>query len=153
MSSVADGHFAFDLEADATIPAEYILLKHFLGEPDPPIEKKVAAYLRRTQESHGGWPMLRGGEFNISATVKSYFALKMVGDSVDAPHMVAARKAVLDHGGAAHVNIFTRITLAMFDIVPWRAVPLMPVEIMNAPAGSRFTSIGFPIGPGIRWFP
>ena len=27
-----DGHWAFELEADATIPAEYILLNHFLGE-------------------------------------------------------------------------------------------------------------------------
>src|SRR5690606_31075323 len=31
-----DGHWAFELEADATIPAEYVLLRHFLGEPDPP---------------------------------------------------------------------------------------------------------------------
>jgi hypothetical protein len=29
----ADGHFLFELEADATIPAEYVLLRHYLGEP------------------------------------------------------------------------------------------------------------------------
>ena len=28
-----DGHWVFELEADTTIPAEYILLKHYLGEP------------------------------------------------------------------------------------------------------------------------
>ena len=27
----ADGHWVFELEADATIPSEYILLNHFLG--------------------------------------------------------------------------------------------------------------------------
>ena len=53
----ADGHFAFDLEADATIPSEYVLLKHFLGEPEPAIEDKIAVYLRRSQEAHGGWPL------------------------------------------------------------------------------------------------
>ena len=29
----ADGHWVFELEADATIPAEYVLLRHYLGEP------------------------------------------------------------------------------------------------------------------------
>ncbi len=29
-----DGHIVFELEADATIPSEYILLRHFLGEID-----------------------------------------------------------------------------------------------------------------------
>ena len=28
-----DGHWVFELEADATIPAEYVLLRHYLGEP------------------------------------------------------------------------------------------------------------------------
>ena len=28
-----DGHFVFELEADCTIPAEYVLLRHYLGEP------------------------------------------------------------------------------------------------------------------------
>ncbi len=129
-----DGHFVFDLEADASIPAEYILLKHYLGRRDPAMENKVAAYLRRTQEDWGGWPMLARGTPNLSATVKAYFALKAVGDSVDAPHMARARTAILEAGGAVNVNMFTRIMLALFGIVPWRAVPAMPVELMHAPA-------------------
>ena len=45
-----DGHWVFELEADATIPAEYVLLKHFLGEPaDLALEAKIARYLRRIQ--------------------------------------------------------------------------------------------------------
>jgi squalene-hopene/tetraprenyl-beta-curcumene cyclase len=128
-----DGHFAFDLEADAAIPAEYMLLKHFLGEIDPDMERKCAAYLRRIQEDHGGWPMLARGKINISASVKAYFALKAAGDPIDAPHMVKARNAILAEGGAVNVNMFTRITLAMFGIVPWRIVPVMPVELMHAP--------------------
>src|SRR5260370_27062468 len=30
----SDGHWVFELEADATIPAEYVLLQHYLGEGD-----------------------------------------------------------------------------------------------------------------------
>jgi squalene-hopene/tetraprenyl-beta-curcumene cyclase len=37
-----DGHWAFELEADATIPAEYIMLNHYLGEPNDEIEQKLA---------------------------------------------------------------------------------------------------------------
>ena len=44
-----DGHWVFELEADATIPAEYVALQHFLGEPNPALETRIARYLRRQQ--------------------------------------------------------------------------------------------------------
>ncbi|MBN9593448.1 MAG: squalene--hopene cyclase, partial [Alphaproteobacteria bacterium] len=71
-----DGHWVFELEADATIPSEYILLVHYLGEePDLTLEAKIGNYLRRIQGAHGGWPLFHNGAFDISATVKAYFAL------------------------------------------------------------------------------
>src|SRR3984893_16974485 len=102
----ADGHWAFELEADATIPAEYILLQHYLGEIDAAEEQRIAAYLRATQGKHGGWPLFHDGDVDLSATVKAYFALKATGDRIDAPHMVRARQAVLARGGAARANVF-----------------------------------------------
>src|SRR6202165_3154903 len=75
----ADGHWVFELEADATIPAEYVLLGHYLGEKtNIALEKKIAAYLRRIQAPHGGWPLFHAGEFDMSASVKAYFALTMI---------------------------------------------------------------------------
>lgn len=134
----ADGHWVFELEADATIPAEYVLMRHYLAEPvDAELEAKIAAYLRRTQSADGGWPLVHGGIADISATVKAYFALKLIGDAPSALHMVRARQAVMKQGGAENVNVFTRFTLALFGILPWRAVPVMPVEILLLP----------------RWFP
>ncbi len=129
-----DGHWVFELEADATIPAEYVLLRHYLGEPvDAALEAKVAVYLRRIQGAHGGWPLFRDGDLNVSATVKAYFALKMIGDDPRAEHMTRAREAVRARGGAERANVFTRIMLALFGFIPWRAVPVMPVEIMLLP--------------------
>ncbi|RZF31592.1 squalene--hopene cyclase [Paraburkholderia sp. UYCP14C] len=129
-----DGHWVYELEADATIPAEYVLLVHYLGEtPNLELEQKIARYLRRIQLPDGGWPLFTDGAFDVSASVKAYFALKMIGDPVDAEHMVRARDAILAHGGAEHVNVFTRILLALFGVVSWRAVPMMPVEIMLLP--------------------
>ncbi len=129
-----DGHWVFELEADATIPAEYVLLRHYLAEPvDAELEGKIAAYLRRIQGGHGGWPLFHDGDFDISASVKAYFALKMIGDPLDAPHMLRAREAIRARGGASRANVFTRLMLALFGFIPWRAVPVMPVEIMLLP--------------------
>ncbi|MEA2904125.1 MAG: squalene-hopene/tetraprenyl-beta-curcumene cyclase [Alphaproteobacteria bacterium] len=133
-----DGHWVFELEADATIPAEYVLMRHYLAEPvDAELERKIAVYLRRVQGAHGGWPLFHEGAFDMSASVKAYFALKMIGDSVDADHMRRAREAILARGGAARANVFTRILLALYGFLTWRAVPAMPVEVMLLP----------------RWFP
>jgi squalene-hopene/tetraprenyl-beta-curcumene cyclase len=137
-SQRGDGHWVFELEADVTIPAEYILLKHYLDEPsDPAVEEKFAVYLRRQQGAHGGWPLFPDGDFDMSASVKAYFALKMIGDSPDAPHMARAREAILARGGARHSNVFTRIQLSLYGVMNWTSVPVMPVEIVLLP----------------RWFP
>ncbi|HWL46917.1 MAG TPA: prenyltransferase/squalene oxidase repeat-containing protein, partial [Sphingomonadaceae bacterium] len=137
-SQRADGHWVFELEADATIPAEYILLRHYLGEPDDlALEAAIGRYLRRIQADHGGWGLFHGGAFDISASVKAYFALKMIGDAPDAAHMARARAAILAAGGAETSNVFTRIQLALYGAGPWAAVPEMPPELILLP----------------RWFP
>lgn len=129
----ADGHWDFPLEADATIPAEYVLLEHFLDRIDPALEARIGVYLRANQGAHGGWPLFAGGKFDLSCSVKAYFALRCIGDPADAPHMRRARDAILAAGGAERSNVFTRAQLALFGAVPWRAVPAMPVEIMHLP--------------------
>ncbi len=137
-SQRGDGHWVFELEADATIPAEYILLGHYLGEVEPELQTRIAAFLRAAQGTDGGWPLFRGGALDLSCSVKAYFALKAAGDSPEAPHMARARAAILAQGGARRCNVFTRVLLALFGEVPWRAVPVMPVEIMLLPQWSPF---------------
>jgi len=134
-----DGHWVFELEADCTIPAEYVLLRHYLGEPvDAELEAKIGRYLRRIQsDEHDGWSLFHAGAFDVSASVKAYFALKMIGDDVDAPHMARARAAIHAAGGAAAVNVFTRIQLALFGAGSWSVIPTMPAELILLP----------------RWFP
>src|ERR1700680_613362 len=133
-----DGHWVFELEADATIPAEYVLMKHYFGEAlDSALGAKIGAYLRRIQGSHGGWPLFDGGDFDVSASVKAYFALKVIGESLESDAMRRARAAIRSRGGAEQSNVFTRILLSLHGITSWRSVPVMPVEIMLLP----------------RWFP
>lgn len=133
----AEGYWCYEFEADCTIPAEYILMMHFMDEVDEALEQKIAVYLRSHQTDDGGWSLYYGGALDLSCSVKAYYALKLAGDDPQAPHMSRAREAILENGGAACANVFTRITLALFAQVPWRAVPFIPVEIMLLP----------------RWFP
>jgi squalene-hopene/tetraprenyl-beta-curcumene cyclase len=133
-----DGHWVYELEADATIPAEYVLLVHYLAEtPNLELERKIGVYLRRIQGAHGGWPLYHEGGLDISATVKAYFALKMLGDDIDAPHMARAREAIRARGGAIKANVFTRILLALYGQTSWSNVPTVPPELILLP----------------RWFP
>jgi squalene-hopene/tetraprenyl-beta-curcumene cyclase len=134
----SDGHWVFELEADVTIPSEFILLQHYFGRIEPELQARIAKYIRATQGADGGWPLFHGGALDLSASVKAYFALKAAGDPVDAPHMERARTMILAGGGARRCNVFTRILLALFGEVPWRAVPVMPVEIMLLPSWSPF---------------
>ncbi|MEO0623252.1 MAG: squalene--hopene cyclase [Pseudomonadota bacterium] len=132
-----DGHLVFELEADCTIPSEYVLLRHFLGEIDGPREVRLARYIRGVQNEDGSWPLFHDGPGNISATVKGYWALKLTGDDPDAPHMARARSWLLGQGGAAKANVFTRIMMALYRQIPWQGMPCMPAEAMLMP----------------RWFP
>jgi len=138
LRQAGDGHWVFELEADATIPAEYIFLNHYLGRIDDRLEGRLAGYLRDVQGKDGGWPLFHAGDMDVSASVKAYYALKLAGEAVDAPHMRRAREAILARGGAARSNVFTRIALALFGQVPWRATPLIRVEAMLLPRWAPF---------------
>jgi squalene-hopene/tetraprenyl-beta-curcumene cyclase len=130
-----DGHWVFELEADVTIPAEYVMLQRFLGsEMDADMVARMSAYMLERQLPDGGWPLYAvDGNANISASVKAYFALKLLGHDKNAPYMVKARQMILALGGAEMCNVFTRITLALFGQVPWHTPPAMPIEIMLLP--------------------
>lgn len=132
------GFWRHELEADATITSEYLLLRRWLGIADPAIEAKAIRHLLAIQLPEGGWPIYHNGPANISASIKAYFALKMAGVSPEDPAMRRARQTVLELGGITRVNVFTRILLALFGEFDWRGVPCMPVEIMLLPRWSYF---------------
>jgi squalene-hopene/tetraprenyl-beta-curcumene cyclase len=127
------GFWVHELEADATITSEYLLLRRWLGVADPTREAKAARHILSLQLADGGWPIYANGPANISATVKAYFALKMTGLPATHPALARARRRVRDLGGITQVNVFTRILLALFGEMDWKGVPCMPVELMLLP--------------------
>jgi squalene-hopene/tetraprenyl-beta-curcumene cyclase len=128
-----EGYWRGELEADTTVESDYVLYLHILGRPDR--VPKLATYIRRQQRADGGWNIYEGGPSELNATVKAYFALKLAGDSIDAPCMASARRRIHALGGVERTNTFTRFYLALVGALEWDMVPAVPPELVMLPAG------------------
>ena len=93
------------------------------GRDGPATLARIAAYLRSQQRQDGTWGQYPGSGPDISATVKAYQVLKLMGDDPDAPHMARARRVVRELGGAENCNSFTNFYLACLGQISWNAVP------------------------------
>ena len=138
-SQHADGYWCGELEGDSILESEYILMMAFLGREREEVCVKAAKYLHDRQLDKGGWSMYPGGAVDLSASVKAYFALKLVGMSIDHPAMVKARATILGLGGAQSSNSFTRFYLALLGQISYDETPTVPVELMHLP---KFTPFG-----------
>jgi squalene-hopene/tetraprenyl-beta-curcumene cyclase len=136
-----DGYWWAELEANVTLTAEYVYLHKILGtERTRRVQmKKAGVYLRNRQRAHGGWELYWGDGGELSTSVEAYFALKLLGDSPDAPHMQAARDFILKRGGVTKARVFTKLHLALFGAFDWAGVPSMPPWIMLLPRWFPFT--------------
>ena len=128
-----EGCYVYELEADTTIPSEFIIMMHFFGDINLGLQDKIVKYILKKQNNQGGWPLFHEGPTDLSASVKAYFALKLAGENVDSEYMVRAKNLILKLGGAEKVNVFTKISLAMFGQISWDSVPFMPIEIIKFP--------------------
>jgi squalene-hopene/tetraprenyl-beta-curcumene cyclase len=133
-----EGFWVAELEGDTILESEYAMLLLFLHQRVTDKMHLLAEYLRRKQAPDGGWVMYPGGPVDVSASVKAYFILKLVGDSPEAPHMQQARRAIHAKGGVTACNSFTKFGLAMFGQYDWDAVPAIPPEIVLLPPGAYF---------------
>ena len=128
------GFWCGELEGDSILQSEYILLKFIIEQENDPRLPKIATYLRKQQRaSDGAWTQYPGGMPDLSATVKAYFALKLMGDSVDAPHMKKARSLVLKLGGAERCNTYSKFYLAALGQMHYDSIPVIPPEVVLLP--------------------
>jgi squalene-hopene/tetraprenyl-beta-curcumene cyclase len=134
-----DGAWWGELEGDTILESEFILTMQFLGRVDDPRVRKAAEYIRRQQLPDGGWAIYPGGPAEVSASVKDYFVLKLLGDDPDAPHMARARARIRELGGIEACNTFTRIYLALFGQYPWSGCPAVPPELVLLPRWAPFS--------------
>ncbi|TNF70862.1 MAG: squalene--hopene cyclase [Acidobacteria bacterium] len=136
-----DGHWCAELEGDTILESEYILAMHFLGRSGEEKVRKAASFLRQRQLPTGGWAIYPGGTPDLSASVKAYFVLKLVGDDPQSPHMERAREVILSMGGLVACNSFTKIYLSIFGQYEWSKSPGVPPELILFPKWFPFFNI------------
>jgi len=137
-----DGHWCGELQGDSILASEYLLMKFILGQENAPMRDgraacdvlpRIAAWMKSMQRDDGTWGQYPGAAMDLSATVKAYFTLKLLGDDPAAPHMTRARDAIRAGGGAERCNSFTNFYLACLGQISWNAVPAIPVELIYLP--------------------
>jgi len=128
-----EGYWVGELEADSTLESDYIYYLNVIGKADPERIAKLANYVRRKQLADGGWNIYPGGPSELNATCKAYFALKLAGDSAEAPHLAKARAVIHRLGGLERSNSYVRFYLALVGAVSWELVPAIPPEMMLLP--------------------
>ncbi len=137
----SEGYWRFDLTADTTLEADYILLQLWLYPPEagvwnPPTRERIDRAVRSILERQlpdGGFSIYTNGPTDLSATVKAYFSLKVAGVPADDPRMARARERVLALGGIQKANSYVKINLSLFGLYPRKHCPTVPPEMILVP--------------------
>src|SRR5256885_4924570 len=125
-----DGWWKGELESNATMIAQHLVLLHFLGLRDAETDRLLANELLARRRADGTWSIWFEGPADLSVTVEAYRALKLAGaDAGD-----AAREYIRRSGGVAKTRIFTRAFLALIGQWPWHRLAHVPVELILLPA-------------------
>jgi squalene-hopene/tetraprenyl-beta-curcumene cyclase len=134
-----EGYWVGELEGDTILESEYVLLMAYLGRLNDPTCAKACRYIHEKQLPGGGWAIYPGGPSEVSASVKAYFALKLLGFSPDDPVLRRARAAILAAGGAQASNSFTRFYLALLGQIEYDDCPSVPPELVLLPSWLNFS--------------
>jgi squalene-hopene/tetraprenyl-beta-curcumene cyclase len=129
----ADGHWVGELQGDTILESEFILLMAFLGRNHEERVRKAARYILSQERPGGAWSNYPGGPVDLSVSVKAYFAMKLAGHPAEAPYMRRACAAILDLGGAARCNSFSKFYLAFLGQFPYDNCASVPPELMFLP--------------------
>jgi squalene-hopene/tetraprenyl-beta-curcumene cyclase len=128
-----DGSWSGELESNASITAEYLLLQRFLGRANPVREAAVVKYLRSQQRADGSYGIAPEVDGDISITAEVLVALRAAGVSPRDPQVQGAWRFVEANGGLRATRLFTRMWLALGGLWPWHEIPAIPPEWMLVP--------------------
>ena len=129
-----DGWWCGEMSTNATMTAEHVLLCRFLGLDTSRIREGAVRHLLEGQREDGSWALYFDGPADLSTTIESYAALKVLGHDPASREMARALRVVHRLGGVVRARIFTKMWLALFGAYPWRGVPSMPPELIHLPA-------------------
>ncbi len=129
-----DGSWVGELESNASITAEYLLLQRYMGLDQARREAQVVRHLLAEQGPDGGWPIAPGLPGDISVTAEVWVALRAAGLPPEHSAVARARQFVADQGGMHATRLFTRMWLALGGLWDWDQLPAVPPEWLLVPA-------------------
>jgi squalene-hopene/tetraprenyl-beta-curcumene cyclase len=121
--------------AGVSLAAEALLARWFMRAGEAPGQDDAAELIRSSQRADGSWAGAEPGvTADLSASVLSYLALGLAGDSPDAYYMADAAGWIRDAGGIDAVGVTARAWLALFGVTAWTDVPVPAPEVLWLPA-------------------
>ncbi|KAH8747203.1 terpenoid cyclases/protein prenyltransferase alpha-alpha toroid [Diaporthe sp. PMI_573] len=130
-----ESHWSGEVRSNATITAEYVFLLYALQINLEPQRLALIRFLESEQrQSDGSWGIAPDSPGDVSVSIESYFALKLLGVDPASPQMTAGRDYIRSQGGMTGMRFFTRIYMAMFGLLPWDAVPQLAPELILIPS-------------------
>jgi squalene-hopene/tetraprenyl-beta-curcumene cyclase len=135
----ASGYWWAVLESNVTITSEVLLLHKIWGTDSSRPLPKIEHYLRSQQREHGGWELFYDDGGDLSTSVETYMALKLLGVPASEPAMLKAKQFILSRGGVSKTRIFTKLHLALIGAYSWRGIPSLPPAVMLLPDWFPFT--------------
>jgi squalene-hopene/tetraprenyl-beta-curcumene cyclase len=139
------GHWLCELRSTVSFTAQYIVLRTILAIDPLTMEEKnkLRVWIESQQNCSGYWGLLPKdmGEGHLSTTVEAYLALKLMGVSLEEPHMEDARRFILNSGGLSKIGVTTQLLLALLNLVAWSELPQLPPELMLLPGSGPLFNI------------
>lgn len=126
-----EGYWWADLESNASITAEVVLLHKIWGTLDSQPLGKLENYLRAQQGTHGGWELYWNDGGELSTSVEAYMGLRLLGVPASDPALIKAKQFILQRGGVSKTRIFTKFHLALIGCYRWQGLPSLPAWVMQ----------------------
>ncbi|MCM3571478.1 squalene--hopene cyclase [Neobacillus mesonae] len=129
-----DGAWHYPFETGTASDCSMIILLRTLEINDEEFIKELVKRIAGKQQKDGSWKLFHDEEKgNLTSTVEAYYALLYSGyrDPKD-PEIQAARRFIIEGGGAAEVHMFLKILLALTGQCPWPHFPIN-IEVMLLP--------------------
>jgi squalene-hopene/tetraprenyl-beta-curcumene cyclase len=133
------GWWVGELESNATMIAEHLFMLHFLGLRDRLSDLKLGNEIVQRMREDGTWSNWWEGPPDLSTTIESYAALRMVGLETD-PQTLAYIKR---EGGLPKARLFTKAFMALLGQWPWQRMTPVPVELILLPPSAPLSVYDF----------
>jgi len=123
--------------------SEYFAVLHYLGlENKTSFNRETYKQIAlSTQLENGSWrqqtdPMMDG---QIDSTILAYWALKIMGEDINAPHMRKAREWILNYGGPDTASTLTKYFLSLFGQYDWEDLLYIPLIALRNESIFQYT--------------